>query len=223
MEPEPANPEVLMIGRTVLREQVKDVLLDRILTGHYAPGERLVETRIARELGTSQAPVREAMRELQLLRFVESEPFRGSRVRKVSLSEILEVYPVRSALEEVAAREAAPRLSDNVAALEEALELMRSAAARGDVTAQVTADVAFHRLFVVAAGNATLLTVWDSLGIHGRTAVTFLAGAATSSDVVESHVPILEALRAGDAERSATEIRGHFTMFEAILRAGPAS
>jgi DNA-binding GntR family transcriptional regulator len=212
-----------MIGRTVLREQVKDVLIERILTGHYAPGERLVETRIARELGTSQTPVREALRELALLRFVESEPFRGSHVRQISLTEILEVYPVRSALEEVAAREAVWRLGDNVAALEEQLTSMRSAALCGDVTAQVVGDVAFHRLIVEAAGNATLLTVWDSLGIHGRTAVTFLAGAATSSEVVESHVPVLEALRAGDAERSASEIRAHFTMFAGILRAGSAS
>ena len=69
------------ISRTVLREQVKDVLLQRIASGELQPGERLVETRIAQELGTSQAPVREALRDLQLLRLVESEPFRGSRVR----------------------------------------------------------------------------------------------------------------------------------------------
>ena len=71
------------ISRTVLREQVKDVLLQRIVSGELKPGERLVETRIAQELGTSQAPVREALRDLQLLRLVESEPFRGSRVRVV--------------------------------------------------------------------------------------------------------------------------------------------
>ena len=70
-----------MIERTVLREQVKDVLLQRIVRGELKPGERLVETRIASELGTSQAPVREALRDLELLRMVESEPFRGARVR----------------------------------------------------------------------------------------------------------------------------------------------
>ncbi len=70
------------ISRTVLREQVKDVLLARIVSGELKPGERLVETRIAAELGTSQAPVREALRDLELLRLVESEPFRGARVRE---------------------------------------------------------------------------------------------------------------------------------------------
>jgi DNA-binding FadR family transcriptional regulator len=66
----------------VLREQVKALIADRIENGTYTAGERLVETRIAEELGTSQAPVREALRELELLRYVESAPFRGAWVRK---------------------------------------------------------------------------------------------------------------------------------------------
>src|SRR5687767_9053059 len=99
------------VMRTVLREQVKELLLERILAGDYRPGDRLVETRIAQELGTSQAPVREALRDLELLRFVESEPFRGARVREISPAELAEIYPVRAALEEVAAREAAVRLA----------------------------------------------------------------------------------------------------------------
>src|SRR5207237_612339 len=83
---------------------VKELILKRILTGAYAPGDRLVETRIAQELGTSQAPVREALRDLELLRFVESAPFKGSRVREVANEELLEIYPVRAALEELGAR-----------------------------------------------------------------------------------------------------------------------
>ena len=95
------------ISRTVLREQVKDILLQRIVSGELKPGERLVETRIASELGTSQAPVREALRDLELLRLVESEPFRGARVRGFGEAELIEVYPVRAVLEELAATEAA--------------------------------------------------------------------------------------------------------------------
>ena len=94
------------ISRTVLREQVKDILLHRIVSGDLKPGERLVETRIANELGTSQAPVREALRDLELLRLVESEPFRGARVRGFGEAELIEVYPVRAVLEEFAAKEA---------------------------------------------------------------------------------------------------------------------
>src|SRR3989440_11533790 len=125
------------VARVALREQVKELILERILRGDYAPGDRLVETRIAHELGTSQAPVREALRDLELLRFVESEPFRGARVRQVSEEELIEVYPVRAALEEVAAREAAVRLDGRVSELEAELEAMQRAADEGDLHQQV--------------------------------------------------------------------------------------
>src|SRR3954469_12213791 len=115
------------IARTVLREQVKDVLLQRIVSGELEPGERLVETRIAQELGTSQAPVREALRDLELLRLVESEPFRGARVRVFDEEEMIEVYPVRAALEELAARLATEKLEGDVSALEAEFEGMREA------------------------------------------------------------------------------------------------
>ena len=73
--------------RSNLREQIKDVILQRILDGAYEPGARLVETRIAQELGVSQAPVREALRDLDLLGFVVSSPFRGAIVRQISVEE----------------------------------------------------------------------------------------------------------------------------------------
>src|SRR5947209_6001313 len=136
------------VTRVVLREQLKELILERILNETYRPGERLVETRIAAELGTSQAPVREALRDLELLRFVESEPFRGARVRDVSQEELIEIYPVRAAIEAVAAREAAERLDGDVEALEAELEAMRAAAETGDLHEQVEHDVAFHRLIV---------------------------------------------------------------------------
>src|SRR6185503_7410132 len=119
------------ISRTVLREQVKDLLLQRIASGELKPGERLVETRIAAELGTSQAPVREALRDLELLRLVESEPFKGSRVRAFGNAELVEVYPVRAVLEELAAKEATKKLAGDVSALEAEVEAMREAARRG--------------------------------------------------------------------------------------------
>src|SRR2546427_13048172 len=125
------------------REQVKELTRERILNETYRPGERLVETRIAAELGTSPAPVREALRDLELLRFVESEPFRGARVREVSQEELIEIYPVRAAIEEVAAREAAMRLDGEVVALAAELEAMHHAADAKDLHGQVEHDVAF--------------------------------------------------------------------------------
>ena len=71
-----------ILSRAVLADQVKDRLLEDILTGRLPPGSRIIETKIARQLGTSQAPVREALRGLEALGVVEITPFRGSCVRR---------------------------------------------------------------------------------------------------------------------------------------------
>jgi DNA-binding GntR family transcriptional regulator len=208
------------VSRVVLREQVKELVLGRILDGTYAPGERLVETRIAQELGTSQAPVREALRDLELLPLVESAPFRGARVRKVQRSELAEAYPIRAALEELAALEAAGRFDGDVAVLETELEAMREAARRRDLHSQVEHDAAFHRAIVERSGNATLIEVWSSLGIHARTLLTALTAGVEPREIVEMHVPIVEAFRARDARRAARTLRRHVEHFGELLLKG---
>ncbi len=77
------------VARNVLSAQVKDRILQWILEGELAPGSRIVETRVARDLGVSQAPVREALRDLAALGFVDMEAYRGARVRKPSKLELL--------------------------------------------------------------------------------------------------------------------------------------
>jgi len=208
----------MTVDRVVLREQVKDLILARILAGEYEPGERLVETRIAQELGTSQAPVREALRDLELLRFVESVPFRGARVRAVSVEELAEIYPVRAAIEEVAAREAAKRMSPKLAkALARELRAMRKAAGAGDLHRQVEHDVRFHRLIVEASGNSILIDVWRSLRVEARTLITALKSGLDSREIVAMHEPVLDALRSGDAEQAGRALRRHVEHFGELL------
>jgi DNA-binding GntR family transcriptional regulator len=198
------------VSRTVLREQVRELLLERILQHHYEPGERLVETRIAQELGVSQAPVREALRELEQLRFVESAPFRGSWVREVSDEELAEVYPIRAALEEVAARAAADRLDGDVGALEREIAAMAKAK---DTHDQVEHDVRFHRLIVEASGNARLLEIWSGLQVEARTAITAVRTGLDRKEVAARHKSIVEALRRRDADAAGREIRSHVEDF----------
>jgi len=201
------------VNRAVFREQIKDVLMQRIVDGEYEPGERIVELRIAEEFGVSQAPVREALRELESLRLVESEPFRGARVRAVRADEIAESYPVRAALEELAAKLAAERLAGAAAPLQAGIDAMRAAAVDGDLRAFVRHDVAFHRVFVEASANATLVEVWQSLHVDLRTRFTLIQRLEDLAEVAESHVPIMRALDAGDAERAGRVVREHIEGF----------
>jgi len=208
----------MSIARTVLREQVKEILLERILRGELEPGERLVETRLAKELGTSQAPVREALRDLQLLRLVESEPFRGARVRAVDDSQLLPVFPVRAVLEELAAREAAARVDGDVSPLERELEAMRDAAARGDWRTQISHDIGFHRAVVELTGNEPLLQSWLVLGIEVSTAFATYWTFWDQADLAEFHVPIIDAIRTGDSARAGAEARKHVRRTERVVR-----
>ncbi|NJN92643.1 MAG: GntR family transcriptional regulator [Anaerolineales bacterium] len=89
-----AKPEIL--PRLVLSEQIKDYIVEAILRADLKPGDRIVESALARQLGVSQAPVREAVRDLVLLGFLETEPFKGTSVRSFSPEELLEVYAVRA-------------------------------------------------------------------------------------------------------------------------------
>lgn len=205
------------VSRSVLRDQIRDAIVERILDGVYGPGERIVEIRVAEEFGVSQGPVREALRELELLRLVVSEPFRGARVREVSAEDLAEIYPVRAALEEVAARSAAPALAGDVQALAAELEGMRRAAERRDLRELVRHDVAFHGLIVEAAGNHTLEAAWRSLHVDLRTTITLIGHVDDLAFVAESHVPVLAALEAGDAELAASALRRHIESFAAWL------
>ncbi len=208
----------MTIARTVLREQVKEILLERILRGELEPGERLVETRLARELGTSQAPVREALRDLELLRLVESVPFRGARVRAVDESQLLLVFPVRAVLEELAASEAARKADRDLDALDSELQSMREAAAADDWRTQIAHDVAFHRTMVQMAGNEPLLQSWLILGVEVSTAFATYQTWWDQDELAEFHVPIVEAIRAGDSRRAGAEARKHVRRTERVVR-----
>ncbi len=204
--------------RLLLREHVKEAIMERILSGEYEPGQRLVETRLAREFETSQVPVREALRELESLRFVESEPFRGARVREVSHEELVEIYPVRSAIEEVAVRLATIALDGDVRELERHLGAMERAAADGDRHEQVRSDVAFHETIVDACGNSILGEVWRSLRIEGRTMITTLSIGFELEEIAAIHEPILAAIRAKDPDAAAAAMRRHFAVLGSLLK-----
>jgi len=199
------------IERSVLSDQVKNHLLQGILTGQYAPGARIVETRVARELGVSQAPVREALRDLEALGVVEINAFRGARVRHPSAAELLEAYAIRAELESMAARLAVPLLTEaDLDELRDCLREMRAAAGRGDAHASAVADVRFHGLIVEKSGNRTLERVWRHLEPLSRTYITVVLPGADLRLIADLHAPILAALEHHDRAEADATFHEHF-------------
>ena len=188
------------------------------MDGEHQPGDRLIEMNIAREYGTSQGPVREALRELEVLGFVRSEPRRGTYVRDTWQRGMLELYQLRGALEEAATRLATPLLAGDVSALQEEVDAMAAAAAEGDVEAAVEHSEGFHRLIIDASGNRLLSNVWDGLSIAEHTELTMVALPVDLGALASSHQPIVDAIGRGDVELACREAREHQDQFMRMLQ-----
>jgi DNA-binding GntR family transcriptional regulator len=194
------------VQRRSLKDQVKQQILERILKGRYTPGQRLREVALAKELNTSPIPVREALRELESLRIVESEAYKGVRVRQVTPTDLVEAYELRAVLESYAAEKGARSFKGNSQALRKRYLAMLAAARSGDIEAYVQNDIPFHRLIVESGQNAFVLRAWEGLGFD-------------MVQIAQLHEPILEALERGDAKRATQLLREHSLGFAAQVRA----
>ncbi len=196
--------------RRVLREDIRDRLIEEILGGYLVPGDRLVETRIAQNYGVSQAPVREALRDLELLGFIVSAPFRGSVVREISTTDLVQIYPIRAVLEGLAARDAATRITAaDLKRLESLTTSMQKSAARGDTRAAIADDFAFHLTVVEASGNWLLKQFWERMRLATSTFLTVSRSHHALAEIAQRHTPVLEALRARAPEAAERAMRRH--------------
>lgn len=197
-------------GDELLSTQVKRLLLDRIVGGHYAPGERIVESRVAKELGTSQSPIREALRDLAAIGVVTIRSRRGARVRKPTSKELADVSLVRSEVDALAARLATPQLDEEaIAALQACVTEMKQSEDEGDHIRMTGADARFHGLIAEASGNHAIERVFSQLEPFARTFITLTLPNVDIRSIVSQHTVILDALKSGDADEAGRRAREH--------------
>lgn len=207
------------VEKEVLSSQVKDRILTWILQGDLPPGSRLVETRLARQLGTSQAPIREALRDLATLGFIETQAYKGSWVRKPSKRELVDAVQVRAELEGLAARLAAEKRSEQcIKDLEDLFEAMAAAAERGDPHDHALLNTRFHARIVESSGNETLQRHWSMLEPFGRTYITASAEGIDLHWLGDRHRGILDAIRDQDADLAAEKARSHAEEVKELLQ-----
>ena len=183
--------------------------MQQILSGTLRPGDRLVELRIAAELNTSQAPVREAVRELEAIGLVETRHNKGARVRVISDDEIREIYDVRAQLEAYASECVVLSRVDLTAKLKKQMEGMRGAALASDSLLFSKHNTQFHRIILESAGNATLLSMWEGLNVRSRTSLNVLRHSADLLRVTESHNVLVETLASGDPKAARDAAKEH--------------
>ncbi len=197
------------LARLSLAEQIRDRILARIMAGDLKPGDRLIELRIAAEMNTSQAPVREAIRELEAIGLVESHRNRGSRVRVISDEELRDMYDVRAQLEgyaaELVARKQVPIAGD----LRACVDAMKEAAEARDSAAFSQHNSTFHRLIVEAAGNVILLGFWETLNVKARTLINVSRQKRDLGRIARSHEAIVEMIEAGKPTKARKAASAH--------------
>ena len=202
--------------RQVFREEIRNAIREAIFSGELNPGDRIIETYWARELGVSQGPVREAIRDLEAMGLVETVPFKGSRVRTLTEKDVRDNYSVRICLESKSIRDAISQLDDQqLAALVEQLRTilhqMDDCANRGDLRQFTDCDTLFHRAIIDATGNQVLLKLWEQCNMRNWFRFSALTDAESLRQLQSGHQQLLEAICARDVKTATSVLEDHLT------------
>lgn len=189
-------------------QQVLQLLRDHIVTGKLAPGTQLKQDAVAKSLNISQAPVREALRQLESEGLVEHEPNRGVFVTTITNEDLFGVLlPVRLAIETFAAL----RLQgDAISHLEGFVERMRAAAAAGDLTQLNELDVEFHEFTVRASGSRHAIQLWLNVQPRIRAQIYRLAPRHQElEEITDEHRLYVDTIKTGDGDAIRKLVHEH--------------
>lgn len=199
-----------IIQKRPLKQDIFDVIHEKIIAGVYKPGDWLRQDDIATQLGVSMTPVREALDLLVSAGLAERVPYRGVRVREMSTKDVVEAYGLRLFLEAIIAQEAARNITQaQVAGLERMLEQMKKHETLKDVSLERQSSREFHAAIAEATRNDLLIKLYAIVTNAFPDWLLYealfrypelLAGSMLST--YKEHVAIVEALKQGDGERA---------------------
>jgi DNA-binding GntR family transcriptional regulator len=226
-----ASPEISSMSKprrslTSLTDQVYYQLRNDIVRGILAPGSRLVELDLAAQMGTSQGPIREALQRLEREGLVLKQKRSASFVTDMPIDEMYALFKVRSTIEGFTTARATPRLSEEqLQILERLVEQMRAAGLEGDLFTLTEYDLEFHRLIGIWAESPSLLNAWNPLysQIQRFVVLTHADHFAKLTDIADTHLPILAALRERDAQAAAAVMQEHIMLIWSRIGAGEKS
>ncbi len=210
----------MTIGSThrTLREAVVDEIRGMITRGDIKPGDRLVEDRLAEQLGVSRNPVREALQALAAEGFVEILPRRGAVVAQITPEQAEDLFDVRTALEPLAARLAARRAdADGVDRLREVLEKARKATDLGELDLLAACNTEFHSLVVDLSGNDYLGLLVSPMARRVQWVFRTTAPTRAPHSWTE-HEELMRAIASGDEEYAEAVARSHVAAARASYR-----
>ena len=201
-----------------LADRAYQVLRERIIGGVYQPGQKLNLAQLARDLQVSNTPVREAMARLERVGLVETVPYCGVKVKRLSPAQVADLFDVRIALEELAVRLVAQsQAPDALHGMAEALAAHERVCREGDPEGTIEADRAFHDALVQASGNSVLIEMLPTLSDRTRLLIELNAPRQAAMDQeaalrgLQGHQRILESLQERNQEAAALALRRELT------------
>lgn len=191
-------------GYELLSQKVYHLLKTEIVKGFLKPGEKLLEEKIAEQLGVSRTPIREALKQLAAEGFVKMIPNQGVMVNKISIKDIQEVLQIRGVLEGLAARLATELIKEEeIKVLEEYIKQMEYYTNKNDFLAFSEIDAEFHELILNVCENSWLIQIRRNLSDQAhRYRIRSLSVPGRLKYSLKEHQEILKALKRKDSEQA---------------------
>ncbi len=215
----PDSPQVRSLGNHLsLRERIASHLREAIVSGDLPAKARLVEPELARRLGASRTPLREAIRQLEAEGFLTTIPRVGTFVSEVTARDLEDVYAIRAVLEGLAARQAAEHLDEGQAEKLRAL-LAELARKTGDYREYHEAAGRFHDAVLAASGNQRLQSMYQTLTHQvARLRTVSLAVGQRPAVSLREHRRIATAILQGKGREAERTMRAHVEGALAVVR-----
>lgn len=197
--------------RKVFKDVIEEAIIEAILSGELKFGDRVIEMEWAEKFGSSQAPVREAIRDLEGRGVLETKPFKGASVRVIGKEELCEVHSIRAGLETVALTKVIQDVSDDdVKRLKKALDEMMEAAEAGDTRMFIDKDIEFHEIIVDLANMPYLKKLWDMCNVRVWTTYSTKYSQKDMIDLAKNHEAIYKKMENRDYTELFETITRHF-------------
>jgi len=201
---------VIKSGKTI-RKKIYEHLREQLLSGKVPPDQHLIEAQIARDIGTSRTPVREAFHSLELEGLIESIPRVGYVVKSISEQEVEEICEIRAAIEGLAARWAMEKAHERlVAELAKNISVAEDRVSKGDARVFVDMDARFHQIISKYSGSQRLLELAQTLRRHMlRYRVQSIYSIDNVLRAIDGHKRILRAIKKRNLEEINEAIQHH--------------
>ena len=205
------NKNMKQQEKETLRNNIRNHILNCIMDGTYKAGDRIIETRLAKELDVSQAPVREAILELSVMGLLEEKPYSGTFVRTITATELEDIFQCRAVIESYSIRQAVRHATvQQLQYMKSLVEDMKSCTNIKELTAM---DKLFHEAIMDAADNLAMKRVWSSVRMSEWTYFSVASTSLSMEEICSEHEKIYEYINSRDEEGASAFMFLHIKHF----------